>query len=141
MEVKMIKKMIRPTAITAVICAVFLLPSTNGFPCQTFLLKEGSTLIAGHNLGMPMHIPGVIVINKRGVFKKGKSWHEILAGKPTSNPLVTWVSKYGSITFNPFCRDFPDGGMNEAGLYIEEMTLDGTRFPEDHSKPLIFMVQ
>jgi hypothetical protein len=31
--------------------------------------------------------------------------------------------------------------MNEAGLYIEEMTLDGTRFPEDHSKPLIFMVQ
>ena len=114
--------MSKSTAIMAVICAVFLVSSINGFPCQTFLLKEGNTLIAGHNLGMPMHIPGVIVINKRGVFKKGISWDEILSGKPTANPPLTWESKYGSITFNPFCRDFPDGGMNEVGLYIEEMT-------------------
>jgi len=134
-------KFIKPTAIMAFMCVVLLLSATHGFPCSTFLLKSGDTLIAGHNLDMPMHIPGIIVINKRGVLKKGKSWHEILAGNPTSNPPITWVSKYGSITFNPFCRDFPDGGMNEAGLYIEEMTLDGTRFPEDHSKPLIFMVQ
>ncbi|UCH93805.1 MAG: linear amide C-N hydrolase [Candidatus Aminicenantes bacterium] len=133
-------KFSKPAVILAVMCAVLLLFSTNGFPCQTFLLKKGNTLIAGHNLGMPMHIPGVIVINKRGVFKKGKSWNEILSGKPASTPPLTWVSQYGSITFNPFCRDFPDGGMNEAGLYIEEMTLQGTRFPVDNSKPLIFMV-
>jgi choloylglycine hydrolase len=105
------------------------------------LLKKGDILIAGHNLGMPMHIPGVIVINKRGVAKKGKTWYEILSGKPSPVPSLTWVSKYGSITFNPFCRDFPDGGMNETGLFIGEMTLRGTRFPEDPSKPKIFMMQ
>ncbi len=127
--------------IIVAICTILLLSSNDGFPCQTFLLKKGDTLIAGHNLGMPMHIPGVMVINKRGVLKKGKTWYEILSGKPSPTPLVTWVSKYGSITFNPFCRDFPDGGMNEAGLFIEEMTLRGTRFPEDHSKPKIFMMQ
>jgi choloylglycine hydrolase len=129
----------KAAASMALLCAVLFLSSTHGFPCSTFLLKNGNTLIAGHNLDMPMHIPGVIVINKRGVLKKGKSWDEILAGKPTSNPPITWVSKYGSITFNPFCRDFPDGGMNEAGLYIEEMTLVGTNFPRDESKPKIFM--
>jgi choloylglycine hydrolase len=31
--------------------------------------------------------------------------------------------------------------MNEAGLFIEEMTLGGTRFPKDESKPLVFMMQ
>jgi penicillin V acylase-like amidase (Ntn superfamily) len=87
------------------------------------------------------HVPGVVVINKRGVFKHGKSWYEILSGKPAPNPPLKWISQYGSVTFNPFCRDFPDGGMNEAGLFIEEMTLQGTRFPEDESKPLVFMMQ
>ncbi|UCE21406.1 MAG: linear amide C-N hydrolase [Candidatus Aminicenantes bacterium] len=105
------------------------------------MLKKGSTLIVGHNLDERGHVPGVVVINKRDVFKRGKSWYEILSGKPAPNPPLEWISKYGSVTFNPFCRDFPDGGMNEAGLFIEEMTLQGTSFPEDESKPLVFMMQ
>lgn len=133
-----IKKQI---SMVVVVLTIILLFSNHGFPCSTFLLKKGNTLIAGHNLDMPMHIPGVVVINKRGVLKKGKTWHEILSGKPASTPPLTWVSKYGSISFNPFCRDFPDGGMNEAGLFIEEMTLTATRFPEDKSKPSVFMMQ
>lgn len=112
-----------------------------GFPCSTFMLKRGSVLIVGHNLDERGHVPGVVVINKRNVFKRGKSWYEILSGKPAPNPPLKWISKYGSVTFNPFCRDFPDGGMNEAGLFIEEMTLQGTSFPEDESKPLVFMMQ
>jgi choloylglycine hydrolase len=134
-------KFSEPTRIKIVLCTILLLFSTLTFTCSTFLLKGGNTLIAAHNLDMPMHIPGVMVINKRGVLKKGTSWYEILAGKPATNPPITWVSKYGSITFNPFCRDFPDGGMNEAGLFIEEMSLQGTRFGEDNTKPLLFMMQ
>lgn len=111
------------------------------FPCSTFMLKKGKALIVGHNLDERGHVPGVVVINKRGVFKHGKSWYEILSGEQAPNPPLKWTSKYGSVTFNPFCRDFPDGGMNEAGLFIEEMTLQGTRFPMDESKPLVFMMQ
>jgi len=119
----------------------FFLVAQVGFPCSTFMLKKGNVLIVGHNLDERGHVPGVVVINKRGVFKRGKSWSEILSGKPSPNPPLEWISNYGSVTFNPFCRDFPDGGMNEAGLFIEEMTLQGTRFPEDESKPLVFMMQ
>ena len=110
------------------------------FPCQTFTLKKGNALIVGHNLGNRGHVPGVVVINKRGVRKKAVSWQEILSGDPAPNPPLEWTSKYGSVTFSPFCRDFADGGMNEAGLFIAEMTLDGTRFPEDDSRPVLFMM-
>ena len=124
-----------------VLLLCFFLVVQSGLSCSTFMLKQGNVLIVGHNLDERGHVPGVIVINKRGVFKQGMSWQEILSGKPAPNPPLRWISKYGSVTFNPFCRDFPDGGMNEAGLFIEEMTLRGTIFPEDKSKPLIFMMQ
>jgi choloylglycine hydrolase len=29
---------------------------------------------------------------------------------------ISWISKYGSITFNQYGREFPTGGMNEKGL-------------------------
>jgi choloylglycine hydrolase len=133
------RKVLLSVSILLPLCFFFV--AQNGFPCSTFMLKKGSVLIVGHNLDERGHVPGVVVINKRDVFKRGKSWYEILSGKPAPNPPLEWISKYGSVTFNPFCRDFPDGGMNEAGLFIEEMTLQGTSFPEDESKPLVFMMQ
>ena len=33
----------------------------------------------------------------------------------------TWISRYGSISFNQNGREFPYGGMNQAGLVIEQM--------------------
>jgi len=133
------RKALLSVSILLPLCFFFV--AQYGFPCSTFMLKKGSVLIVGHNLDERGHVPGVVVINKRDVFKRGKSWHEILSGNPAPNPPLEWISKYGSVTFNPFCRDFPDGGMNEAGLFIEEMTLQGTSFPEDESKPLVFMMQ
>ncbi|UCC41140.1 MAG: linear amide C-N hydrolase [Candidatus Aminicenantes bacterium] len=131
----------RKTVFLITLSIVLLLGTVSDIlPCQTFTLKKGSILIVGHNLGARNHVPGLVVINKRGVRKTAVSWKELLSGKPASNPPFEWISKYGSVTFNPFCRDFPDGGMNEAGLFIEEMTLDGTRFPVDESKPLLFMM-
>jgi choloylglycine hydrolase len=40
-----------------------------------------------------------------------------------------WHSKYGSITFNQNGREFPYGGMNEAGLVVEQMMLGETKYP------------
>jgi choloylglycine hydrolase len=109
--------------------------------CSTFMLKHGSEQIFGHNLDMPMSIEGIVVVNKRNVFKKGKSFQELISDKGRKSPDISWTSKYGSITVNPFPREFPDGGMNEAGLCIWEMTLMGTKFMEDESLPTLFMMQ
>lgn len=52
---------------------------------------------------------------------------------PSDKPF-SWVSLYGSITFNQVGREFPYGGMNEAGLVVEQMWLDGTRYPEEDER-------
>ncbi|MFC1637089.1 linear amide C-N hydrolase [Planctomycetota bacterium] len=105
------------------------------------MLREGDTFLIGHNLDMPYEIPGMIVINKRGVLKTNISWHEISTSRKPSSPSIRWTSKYGSVTFNPLGREFPDGGINEAGLYLQEMTLSETQFPEDDKRPRMFMMQ
>lgn len=107
--------------------------------CSSFMLKKDSILITGHNLDKGKHAHGVVVVNKRGVQKQCKSWTELAYNQTVVNPKMEWVSKYGSVTFNRFCRDFPDGGMNEAGLFMVEMSLAGTSWPTDDSKPKIFM--
>lgn len=107
--------------------------------CSTFMLKKGGKLVVGHNLDSGRHKPGLVIINKRGVEKQGKSWSELAYGKAVPNPPLKWISKYGSVTFAKY-RDFPDGGVNEAGLFIVEMSLPGTGFPKDQSKPLLFMM-
>ena len=109
--------------------------------CSTFMLQEEETFIIGHNLDMPYEIPGMVVVNKRGVSKTNISWREISTSRKPASPTISWVSKYGSITFNPLGREFPDGGINEAGLYIQEMTLTETKFPEDDTLPRMFMMQ
>ncbi len=90
---------------------------------------------------MPYEIPGMVVVNKRGVLKTNISWHEISTSRKPLSPTISWTSKYGSVTFNPLGRECPDGGINEVGLYIQEMTLAGTEFPEDDKRPRMFMMQ
>jgi len=108
--------------------------------CSTFMLKKDSIVIAGHNLDKGKHAHGIVVINKRNVQKQCKSWTELAYNQAVPNPKMEWTSKYGSVTVNRFCRDFPDGGMNEAGLFIEEMSLAGTSWPvDDSTKSKIFM--
>jgi len=114
-------------------------PEEETHSCSTFMLKRGSTLIVGHNLDKGKHAHGVVVVNKRGIQKQCRSWTELAYNQSIPNPPMQWTSQYGSITFNRFCRDFPDGGMNEARLFIVEMSLAGTSFPQDQSKPRIFM--
>ena len=133
------KRLLLHNSILVLSCILFC--STTGYACSTYMLREGDTFLIGHNLDMPYEIPGMIVINKRGVFKTNISWYEISTSRKHSSPNLSWVSKYGSITFNPLGREFPDGGINEACLYIQEMTLTETEFPEDDKHPRMFMMQ
>jgi len=120
--------------------------------CSTFMFKTDSILFVGHNLdeSPELHIPGLICVNKRNVYREGITWYELIADPPDykkavipfedrPSPKIKWISKYGSITFNSEGLDFPDGGINEKGLTIFEMSLGNTKFKYDESKPTLFM--
>jgi len=67
---------------------------------------------------------GMVMANKRSVMK------ESLTQRP-----VRWTSRYASITFNQYGRDFPTGGMNDAGLVVALMDLTSTEYPAVDSRP------
>ena len=111
----------------------------SALPCSTFLLHRGDAVVVGHNLDMPYHIPGMLVVNTRGETKRSCTWYEFTTGKKHPAPSFSWRSKYGSVTYGDG-KDLPDGGMNEKGLYIGEMSLPETQFVEDDTKPKVYMV-
>jgi choloylglycine hydrolase len=126
------------TLITILIFIVSILglwKTNHLFACSTFKLQKGDKLIYGHNLNEgDIGVPGLIFINKRGIFKIGRTWSE-LTTKEKQNPSgFTWISRYGSVTFNNFGKDLPDGGMNETGLFIWEMNEDAG-YPKGDSLP------
>lgn len=121
--------------IQIILCAVILTMSQKADGCSTFKLQKGNKLVYGHNLNEgDIGVPGLIFINKRGIFKKGRTWSELTTAGQENPSSHSWISRYGSVTFNNFGRDFPDGGMNEAGLYIWEMNEDAD-YPKDENLP------
>ncbi len=104
--------------------------------CSTFKLQKGDSLIYGHNLNQgDIGVPGLIFINTRSVFKIGRTWSEITTKEQLNPSSHCWISRYGSVTFNVFGRDLPDGGMNEVGLYIWEMSVYAADYPKNGSLP------
>mgnify|MGYP006277917989 CR=1 FL=1 len=92
------------------------------YPCTTFFLATpDGTMIFGRNFDFPTG-QGHICINEKGLKKMAFI-------QPPEKPL-SWVSRYGSISFNQAGREFPYGGMNEAGLVIEQMWLQETQYPD-----------
>jgi len=84
-------------------------------------------------------VPGLIVVNPRGLSKENVTFEDIKSSsRSKSAPRLSWVSRYGSVTYNVFGREFPNGGMNEAGLYVGEMTLNGTIWPVDQTLPRMY---
>jgi penicillin V acylase-like amidase (Ntn superfamily) len=114
--------------------------SEQNHSCSTFLLSNGNSLLIAHNLDDYIKVPGLVVVNKRGVQKENISWNDLksITGKSSSSPRQQWTSKYGSITYNTFGKEFIDGGMNETGFYVGEMTLIGTEYPKNDALPKIY---
>ncbi|MCI3919228.1 linear amide C-N hydrolase [Paenibacillus sp. TRM 82003] len=52
-----------------------------------------------------------------------------------------WVSRYGSLTISQVGKEMPNGGINEAGLAVEQTTLWTSSYPEDISLPVIGELQ
>lgn len=97
----------------AIVAVLTLLVATAGNACTTFCTRG----LFGRSYDFEIGY-GMVMANKRGVSKTSQ------AAQPAS-----WTSRNGSITFNQFGRDNATGGMNEKGLVVELMWLDGTRYP------------
>lgn len=76
---------------------------------------------------------GMVCTNQRGLSKT--------SDKTNDGAAISWISKYGSITFNQYGKEFPTGGMNEKGLVVELMWLDGTRYPAADQRPAVGILQ
>jgi penicillin V acylase-like amidase (Ntn superfamily) len=97
------------------------------FPCTTFCIHTDNELVFCKNYDWMVGC-GLVIVNKRDVKKIAFVQNEIPA---------RWVSRYGSVTFNQFGREFPSGGINEAGLVVEILWLEGTEFPEADERPAV----
>lgn len=86
----------------ALACSIFMQPET-GMVAKNFdwSLAEGEMMIRPYN-----------------------------AKKKALTSKKTWISKYGSITFNQYGPDLPNGGMNTEGLLMEALILGATKHKE-----------
>ena len=113
--------------IVSCLLVVFFLVN-HSVACTTFCLKHNGEILFGRNYDFEIG-DALIFANKRSVAKTAS-----IGDSPNS---AKWVSRYGSITFNQFGRENPNGGMNEMGLVVEEMWLDETEYPKDDSRPTL----
>jgi penicillin V acylase-like amidase (Ntn superfamily) len=106
----------------------------NAFACTEFQLAASPSKVMANSFDW-YYGHGMLVQNQRGVAKKA------LTLKPQETPM-SWVSKYGSVTFNPVGREFPKSGINEKGLVIDALWLEETRYPgASESRPAIDELQ
>lgn len=119
-----------------------VIPTHLTHSCSTFLFQPGTEQYVGHNLDDDIEVPGCIAVNPRGTYKESLSWADLcpemvlLHGRwPHPSLRFSWESRFGSITYNTNGKEFINGGMNEAGLYMGEMTLSGTRYPDSTCIP------
>ena len=107
------------------IVLVFLLLEGPAFACSTFCLRfEGRTIFA-KNYDWSFE-EGFLIVNQRE--RKHSS---------DSKSPAKWTSRYGSVTFNQYGRNFPSGGINEAGLVVELLWSDGSRYPKADARPTV----
>jgi penicillin V acylase-like amidase (Ntn superfamily) len=111
------------TTIASVILAV--LGATPAFTCTTLCLLDNGRVIVAYNYDA-WASEGLVLVNKRGMSKQGRI-----------KQAASWTARYGSVTFNQFGRDEPSSGVNEKGLMVSVMWLDGTRYPPADDRPPI----
>lgn len=107
--------------------------SLQAFSCTTFSLASKERKLLGKSYDWHL-MHGMVLVNKRNVSKRAVSL------KPFENP-VSWKSKYGTVTYNQYGREFPLSGYNEKGLAVEIMWLDETEYPTKDDRQSINELQ
>lgn len=122
--------MLRSALIIGSILVVLSCLAKTALPCSTFVIPNDGKPVFGRNYDWMVE-RGLVIVNQRNVSKTGMS---------LENP-PTWVSKYGSVTFNQFGREIPLGGMNEAGLVVEVMWLSESAYPPPDERSAVSVLQ
>jgi choloylglycine hydrolase len=122
------------TRYLGILCALaaLSLPVSTGSACTSFLLKHPAGPLMAKNFDWDV-ADGLVIINPRGLAKT--------AVVAEGQKPVRWTSRYGSISFNQYGREFPIGGMNEAGLAIEALWLAETVYPPTGERRSISTLQ
>lgn len=124
--------MFRPLSAAARQCginlvALFVLGLACGAPaCTTFYVHHGGATLFGRNYDWDLE-EAQVMVNPRGLAKRAFSF-----GRGAE-----WTSRYRSVTFNQYGREFPCDGMNEAGLVVAVMWLERTQYPPHDDRPLV----
>ena len=105
-----------------------LIGAVPGVACTTFVLRDGGMVLFGKNYDWSLG-DGLLVVNPRGLVRTAIVGPDVRA--------ATWTSRYGSVTFNQYGVASPSGGINEAGLAIELMWLDESRYPDADERPVV----
>lgn len=100
--------------------------------CTTFFIHKKGQFAFGRNYDWVTDA-GMVCSNLRGLSKTSMKMPE--------GSQIKWVSKYGSVTFNQYGKEFPNGGMNEMGLVVEMMWLDGSQYPKPDKRPSLYVLQ
>jgi penicillin V acylase-like amidase (Ntn superfamily) len=108
--------------------ATLLLGAASAAACTTFVMRDGELVLFGKNYDWSVG-EGLLVVNPRGLART--------AIVPAGVRAATWTSRFGSVTFNQYGVASPSGGINEAGLAIELMWLDETRYPDADARPVV----
>src|SRR5687767_1893759 len=100
--------------------------------CTTFFINQDGQMVFGRNYDWITDV-GRVNTNARGLSKTSM--------KTEDGKTITWTSKYGSITFNQYGKEFPTGGMNKKGLVVELMWLEGTKYPGKDDRAALNVLQ
>lgn len=116
-------------------CALFLLVSTKlASACTAFGLpgENGSAWMAKSLDWDENH--GMLLTNPRHLEKTAFV-------KNSESVPARWQSRYGSLTFNQIAREWPYGGLNEAGLAMELLWLPDTQYARPDSREALGELQ
>ncbi len=102
------------------------------YACTTFFINKNGQLVFGRNYDWVTDA-GIVCTNLKGLSKTSL--------RTETGETISWISQYGSITFNQYGKEFPTGGMNENGLVVELLWLDETRYPSIDNRPSISVLQ
>jgi penicillin V acylase-like amidase (Ntn superfamily) len=100
--------------------------------CTTFFLEKNGQMVFGRNYDW-VTATGMVNTNLRGVIKHSLDLEH--------RNVLQWQSKYGSVTFNQYGKEFPNGGMNEKGLVVELMWLSESEYPAPDNRPGLSVLQ
>lgn len=101
------------------------------FACSTFLINRNGQLVFGRNYDW-VSGNGILMVNSAGLMKTS-----FVPGSKS----ISWMARYGSVSFNQFGKEMPHGGMNEKGLVVEIMWLHGTSYPSTDQRAAVNELQ